>query len=289
MSLFVLFALATPGQLLQYEPDSSITLKGEMLTFAEHDRRTSLLAQSPYVLHWKIGSGELMYVGIRHTYEAADPQIALVKDLWSKFKPDTAFIEGRSISSSTTIENAVKSAGEGGATAVLARGANVPVYTLELTRESEIRPIVARFGEKNAALFVTLRGYFSERRTKAVPDGSVSFMLARRQAQFGLGRAFASLDEMDAFWKASYGGLGDWRSAEERVMWPGEERTDLNRMANMSNRLRDEHMMRSLIDACRKGKRVFATVGRSHVLNQEPVLRASAPPQELEHTTKRPW
>jgi hypothetical protein len=47
------------------------------------------------------------------------------------------------------------------------------------------------------------------------------------------------------------------------------------RIARLSNRLRDEHMLRRLIDALAEHRRVFATVGVTHAVMLEPALRAA--------------
>ena len=46
------------------------------------------------------------------------------------------------------------------------------------------------------------------------------------------------------------------------------------RIARRSNRLRDEHMLRCLLEARARHPRVFATVGVSHAVRLEPALRA---------------
>lgn len=65
------------------------------------------------------------------------------------------------------------------------------------------------------------------------------------------------------------------RDIEERATWPGKEITYLNRLSNVSNDLRDEHWAKTMIDLVRIGKTVFAVGCASHVINLEPVLRAT--------------
>ena len=44
----------------------------------------------------------------------------------------------------------------------------------------------------------------------------------------------------------------------------------------MSGEFRDQHMVKLLIDEVKKGKRVFAVVGGSHVVMQESALKAAS-------------
>jgi hypothetical protein len=73
-------------------------------------------------------------------------------------------------------------------------------------------------------------------------------------------------------------------------MWPGKEDTLLHRMATRSNRFRDEHFARALLDLARRGERVLAIAGRSHAINLEPVLWSSLQPARRgDLSSARPW
>jgi hypothetical protein len=54
------------------------------------------------------------------------------------------------------------------------------------------------------------------------------------------------------------------------------------RISRLSNRLRDEHMLRRLIDALTEHRRLFATVGVSHAVMLEPALRAAVEKRALQ-------
>ena len=59
---------------------------------------------------------------------------------------------------------------------------------------------------------------------------------------------------------------------------PTRDALPTQRIARRSNRLRDEHMLRELIDALGRHARVFATIGVSHAVMLEPALRSMAAP-----------
>lgn len=284
----IVTALIVAAQVKAYSPPK-VDLPGAMLTSEQHDARYKALGKGLYVLHWKAKSGELMYVGSEHSNDPRDQQFATIEKLWEAFKPDIAFFEGRGSGTFSSRDNAVRQTGEPGLVRFLAKRDGKELLSFEPTVEDETAPLARRFDKRDLVVKMVLTGYFSDRRARPVPDWQVEMGLKRRQTQAGLGKVFENLADMDKYWKEKYVGLGDWRTASETVVWPGKEHTVLNAIANLSNQVRDEHMMRTVVDLMGKGRRVFVVVGRSHVLNQEPVLRAALAPKELESTTKRPW
>lgn len=289
LAALLLHATAQNGPLIEYKPDPRIVLSGVMLTPAQHDERAAVLEDKLLVLHWKIGGGEVMFVGARHVYDPESPDIKQMQELWEQFRPTIAFLEGRSATGASTIAEGVKTHAEGALTSVLASDTGIDRFTWEPPAEVEFAEARKQCGDKASLAFCFLRGYYGDRRTRPVSEATASFMLQRRQSDYGFEKLFANLREFDDFMKAEFPDIKDWRTAEERVLWPGTEHTSLNKVANLVNLARDQHLMRCIIDAARKDHRVWVTAGRSHVINYEPVLKASTNPKELELTTKRPW
>lgn len=277
------------AQAKYYVPEPNIQLKGSMLTFAQHDERYQSLGKGLYVLHWKVGKGELLYIGTQHTKDPADAQFILIEQYWDAFNPDIAFYEGRGPNVQAERDRTIQSSGEPGLVLFMSKRDQKDVWSFEPTMEDEVAPLLDSFDKKDIVLKLVLSGYYSDRRGGAVADWRVALSLARRQKQYGFGEVFKDLASLDAYWNEKYGALGEWRTAEESVQWPGVEHTTLNAIANASNRVRDEHMMRTIVDLMRKGKRALIVVGRSHVLNQEPVLQETLQPQEFVFTSKKPW
>lgn len=76
-------------------------LNGPLLPWDEHDRIYAR-ASEPLVLRLKAasgsggdGAGELLYIGVRHTQDAAEPVLAEIERLWGEFRPTVALCEGR--------------------------------------------------------------------------------------------------------------------------------------------------------------------------------------------------
>jgi hypothetical protein len=271
-SLFMLAAFQTYKGAPLYAPDPEIVLKGKRRTDAEHDEIYQK-TQFPYVLQLERGDGRLTFVGPQHTYDPADLQLKKIEELWDEAKPDVALVESRVTDYSGKPDEAAKR-GEPYFVLVLARKNNVDVYSLEPEATVEGAALAKAESPGRALLFLTLRGYMSNRRTRGeVADGLVQFMIARRAKEYGLECGLKTVADMDAMWRKDFPDLPDWRKIDERATWPGEERTYLNRLSNVANAVRDNHWAKTIVDLVRKGKRVFAVGGASHTIILEPVLR----------------
>lgn len=255
-----------------YAPDPGIVLKGVKRTSPQHDeiyQKTTF----PYVLRLEKGEGKLTFIGPQHIYDPADPQLKKIEELWQEAQPDVALVEGRVTDYTGKPEEAAKR-GEPYFVLVLARQSNVDIYSLEPESKVEGAALAKAETPQRALLFLTLRGYISNRKTRGpVADSLVQFMIARRAKEYGLECDLKTVADMDAMWKKDFPDKPDWRQIEERDTWPGEEHTYLNRLSNVANDVRDEHWAKTMIDLVRKGKRLFAVGGASHVINLEPVLR----------------
>jgi hypothetical protein len=99
-----------------------------------------------------------------------------------------------------------------------------------------------------------------------------------------------SIAAFDAYFAAQFPELPGWRDLPEHAMWPGRTDTLLHRMATRSNRLRDEHFVRTMLDLAQRGERVLAIAGRSHTVVLEPVLWESLQPAVRGAlSSPRPW
>jgi hypothetical protein len=68
--------------------------------------------------------------------------------------------------------------------------------------------------------------------------------------------------------------LEDWRLIPAHYFFSVKKGTVLAKIHCKLNDYRDQKMLMSLIPALERGERVFAVVGRYHVVTQEPVLRS---------------
>lgn len=246
--------LAAPAPILTYEQYHRI----------EHGH--------PYILRFRSPRGELLYVGTRHTRSPDDPQIARIRQLWDEFAPTVALAEPRLGLFVGGLGPGVKQFGEAGAVWALARSDDVPVYTLEAPLDIEMRAVLAKWPPPQAAAYYVLRASLGRDDPDAVAREAKQ-LIEKRTRWPGLEGALDPA-RLDSLMRAEFPDADDWRVLPASVTWPGRSDTFLNEVSTTVNRFRDEHMVAVLATLLDRGERVFAVVGSSHAVMQEPALRA---------------
>lgn len=270
------------GELPYYEPIEPPRFAATFRTMAEH--RVHMEGRSwPYVLALgpsgssAVAGPALLYYGSWHTRDPDDPQIAEMRELWEEFEPTVAVTENRLGFYLGALGDGVGMHGEFAIAGELGRRAGIPVYTLEPSWAVEVETLKREFTVEDLIVFYTLRVYLSERDGTAAEkrDALAEHLLGKRAGRAGLGREYVpDLARLDEVWLDRFTGLGDWRTLPPEAVHPSDEPTRLQHIANRVNEVRDEHAAAVILDLLAKGERVFGIAGGSHVVKQEPVLRA---------------
>lgn len=223
----------------------------------------------PYVLSANNKQGALEYVGALHTSDAEEPQLTEIEQRWADFKPTVALCEGRARMFRFASRRKTGTLSESDLTRILANQNGVPLYTLEPTYEVEVAGLLKHFDPRLVATYMTLRVYCSESGGSGNDQDGLALSLMRKRIHVkGLRDTFSNIAEFDAYWREKFPDEPDWRTL------PDTERTPLLvEIGNVSRQVRGEHMVRTLVELVNKGERVFAVVGASHVIRQEPTLR----------------
>ena len=267
VALLLVVALAGAG--------CALRPSGDILTWQEYDR---LDVQWPYILRLASGRGELLYYGIRHTYSPDDPQIDEIEKLWTAFRPDIAFNEGGNPPIESSREEAVRKGGEGAFVRFLAARDNVPVASLDPSRAEEVAYLKRSFPAEEIKLIFVLRSVAQHvnRGAEAPVEKEVERVLGIHNATPGLMGPPRTLDEVAAAYRQRLPGRGELRDTPMSWFDPMLEETFLNRIARASSEYRDRFMVEKLRSHLAEGHRVFAVVGGTHVVMQEPALRRRA-------------
>lgn len=274
--LVILFFRYRWHKLDYYIPEHPVSFSSPFRTMAQHD---SLMQDKawPYVLEITTDRSELLYYGFWHTTNPEDPQIAEIKQLWNEFDPTIAGTENRLGLFVGGLEAGVSYFSEFGALFALARQDDIPIYTLEPPWEVEVAEMKAAFSTADVTLFYTMRVFLSERgegKTREEIDDLARHLLSKRGSRPGLEGSLPTLAGLDSVWNERFSDLGPWRDLPPNAVHPGAEPTRLNALANLANEIRDRHAAAVILDLMKKGERIFALAGGSHVVKQEPVLRA---------------
>jgi hypothetical protein len=237
----------------------------------------------PYVLDVRLGQGRLIYFGIGHTYRPADPQLAIAERFWSELQPSQAFNEGGTPARGTSKEE-VKRRGEPAFLRALADRDGVAIESLDPTRQQEIAELSKHFPPAHLKAFTVLRWLSEYRRRRPeeqteTAERVVSLGLTRASIVKGLQGKPNTLEELEGMLPEIPGLRGTWRDANEKWFDPGRggAGTGFNRIATASSQFRDQFMITRLVQELRAGKTIFALMGASHVVMQEPALRAALP------------
>jgi hypothetical protein len=253
---------------LDAAPDVQPLSSAPIMSYSEY---AALTHEEPYVLNLQSRAGSLLYFGSRHTTNPANAQIDSIVTLWHAFKPTVALAESRKARRGS-MNAGVKTFGESAVPVSLAREADIPVYTFEPPLESEIAAVLSSWSRERLLLFYILRSYTA----RAVPrrtDGQARELIRDRGEWPGLEGTIPSLSAMDSIWRVQIPGGPAWRDLPWQATWPTGSESWLNEISAAVNRVRDQYMVAVIADLVARGERVFAVVGSSHVVMQEPALR----------------
>jgi len=249
-----------------------------ILTYKQY---ASIRHDVPYVLEFKTAKGALLLYGSRHVFDPGDPQIADIQEEFKRFQPTAAYNEGGNPPTEKDLRTAVERYGESGLVRFLGRQQHLTVETFEPKREDEVRELLKRYSAEQLKVFYVLRGSLTYRRSKrsASLDAYMKHALTDPfWKQNGLGGSPTTIDELEKSCAGLFGGFGDWRHVPEEWFDPTRSKHFTNEASNDSGLIRDRHIFSVLVDRAKKGERVFAVIGASHVPVLEPALVAALGP-----------
>lgn len=227
----------------------------------------------PYIFQIQNESGSVIVLGIDHTKNPSDPQIDTLRQSWEAFNPDVVFVEGRLGFLFDWVQDPVKTYGESGEALRLAKEYDVPVFTWEPDKTSEIAYMLNIFEPKQLAFFYSLRPYFSNFRfgKPTNPDEKMQHYIDTRTDVEGLRGLIKNIAQIDSMWQADFPDQKDWRDTSDEFGWPEGYLADI---AGHSNLVRNHHMCSAIIEAVNAGKNVFISMGSSHAFRIKETLRA---------------
>lgn len=258
-----------------YFPTHEVPLAAPILTSTQYEARSD--HARPYI--YEIASsdaGAVLFFGSEHTKDPADPQIARIREAWSKFRPDVGLLESRLGFAIGGLETGVSEFGEPAVVYWLADADDVECYTWESPAETEVQRLLKQFTPQETAAFVILRPYFANYRHGAPddPESYVEEYRAKRTRLPGLEGTFANMAELNAWWTKQFPEGPKWQETSDQYGLPGY----LAQIAEASNHARDAHLARCILELTGQGKRVFVIGGSGHAVKLEGALRATLAP-----------
>ena len=150
----------------------------------------------------------------------------------------------------------------------------VPVATFEPPFDDEVDYALKTYSPQQVKVFYALR-QVSEARVAAGSaqlDERIKDWLSDYLPAHGLKNSPNSLEEFTVVCKKLFPDLADWRKVSEDWFDPTHSGHYTNDLANDTGVFRDKHIFHVLVDRVKRGDRVFAVIGSSHVVVQEPAL-----------------
>lgn len=246
----------------------------KIMSFEEYAK---LSVRGPHILNLHVGNGHLLYFGAEHTYDPTDPQLYEIEQLWKDINPTIAFNEGGDIPIENSREETVARHGEAGLVRFLATRDKILVRSIEPRLADEVAVLLHHFPVERIKLFYILRQVVQYRKMKKVEslEDYISKFLIMLSKVRGLEGAPCSLTEFEENFIRTFPKLRNWEEVPESFFNPTEMETFTNDIARKSSQFRDKHMAELLIQEVKKGMKIFALVGFTHVVMQERALLAA--------------
>ncbi len=229
----------------------------------------------PYVLELREGTSELLYYGAFHKVDLEHPQFMDIEERWKKFQPTVAFCEGIIWPLEKSRKEAIRKHGEQGLLRFLASRDNIPMKCLDPPLYRQAEYLRRRFIPSHIKIYFILRQAAINRMLRRDIDDLryVGRLLRSFKGVSGYDCPPNSLVDFEFLVSKVFPDLSDWRMISPSFFHSVEQGKFLAKIHRQLNEFRDDIMIRNIMNALKKGERVFALVGRSHVVMQEQTLR----------------
>src|SRR5258708_7822053 len=256
-----------------------------VMSWKEYSRTTHPV---PYVIGVEAGHGALLYFGAQHIGEARGtprhPEVDQIVSEWEQFRPTLVFSEGRSTigRDSPSLEAAAR-VGEGGVLRFLAARDAVPTRSIEPPLEEEVHALREWFSLEQIKVYYVLRCVSQRCTGPGTPEDQAARWLQREGERPELAGTPQTIEDFENSTRRLLPKL-DWRTVTVGFLDPTKGFLDpkseggetfLQGVARRTSDVRDEYMVATLVASVREGERVFAVVGASHVVMQDPALRGA--------------
>jgi len=243
-----------------------------ILSFAEY---ATVRHPTPYAVDIACGGSRLLVFGGRHSSDPADTMFDQLEAAFVKLAPRFALHEGTPPRVETDRELAIRRHGEAGLVRYLAARSAIDTASMDIPLAEEARVLRGTIAAGDTLVFLVVRQLASFNRKTARLDFDGYFRDFFDCITPGLGLAAIDWPLVEREHRRLLGRPLSARQVTAAETDPMRDTLPTQRIARLSNRLRDEHMLRQLLDALAAHQRVFATVGVTHAVMLEPALRAA--------------
>ena len=241
-----------------------------ILSFAEY---AAIRHPVPYVVDVAREAFRLVLFGVRHGTDPSDPMFERIETTFREAAPLYALHEGTTPALEPEREIAIRRHGEAGLVRWLAASAGIETTSMDIPLVDEARLLRERIGWRDALVFLVVRQLASFNRKTARMDFAAYFEEFFATIAPGLELSAVDWPLVETEHRRMLGRPLAARLVTGLETDPTRDDLPTQQIACWSNRQRDEHMLRRLIEALGEHGRVFATVGVTHAVMLEPALR----------------
>ncbi len=232
----------------------------------------------PYVLQIQSSStGSLLYFGAEHSRDSKHSQFSEIERYWHEFKPEIAFVEGRLPPARYDSESAISQNGEPGFVRFLADRHGVPVASMDSSIEQQTKSLLRELPAKQVKIYFILRQIVRQKRfadNQALDLSALSVYMKGLSDQPALRVPPNDVVELVPCFDQYFDDTLKYQDATQRWFDPLGSVNWVNQASRKLANDRNIEMVCQIVTNMLNGKRVFAVVGRTHTIMQEPAIRA---------------
>jgi len=238
--------------------------------YIEHPRT------APYILELDTNGGSLFYYGAFHNLDPRNPQFEDIEKKWEQFQPTFAFCEGRTWPLEESRTKAIRMHGEQGLITFLAARDSIPIQCIDPPFVDQVRHLRRSFLPYQIKIYFVLRqaniNKALRKEDKNLDDAR--YLLTKMQKIRGLKYFITNFVEFEYWVSKLFPELDNWQDIPYSFFHSPEKSRFLPDIHRKLNEYRDQIMIKKVTKALKRGERVFAVVGRSHVFKQQFILRS---------------
>lgn len=246
-----------------------------ILTFAEY---AAIRHATPYVVDVRRDGRRLLLFGGWHSSDPALPMFDQIQTAFAQLAPEFALHEGTPPHPEPDREIAIRRHGEAGLVTHLAARAGIATASMDIPLGEEARLLRRQLPQGEALVFLVVRQLASFNRKTARIDfdgyfGEFFDLIAPALELAAIDWPLIEREHLRVVGHPLVAGRVTGHETD-----PLRDDLVTQRIARRSNRLRDERMLRRLLDALAEYRRVFAVVGVTHAVMLEPALLTAGEP-----------
>jgi hypothetical protein len=208
--------------------------------------------------------------------DPSHPQFEDIEQKWENFQPTLAFCEGSIWPLEESRIKAIENYGEQGLVTYLSARDGIQIQYIDPSLKEQATFLKKHFSPHLIKVYYVMRQAAIDRMLKK--DFNASRCADRYFRKFrrieGYNQSPSNLDEYERMVSALFPGLGEWHKIPSFYFYCRDSGGFLVDIHRKLNGYRDQIMLKKVVHALKKGQRIFAIVGRSHVVIQEAVLKS---------------